>query len=123
MYQLDIWPHCTDMDEINDNKKSKGSDIKLSFLISFIYVSFATLVCYLDGYNHYIPTGLALILYLLFLPAIVFPNLILYAEGDGASSVPYLLVCQTITLIGIWLLTFIILKTIRKRNKRKKTDT
>lgn len=106
------------MEGIMTNRKRKINTLKLSFLISFIYVFSATLVCYLDGYNHYIPPELALILYLVFFPAIVFPNVILYAEGDGPSSYPYVLVCQIITLLVIWLLSYTIVKAIRTKSSR-----
>ena len=106
-----------------DNKKSSISTTMLSFLISLIYVSCATVVCYMDGYNHYIPPILSLIFYLLFLPAIIFPNLILFAEGDGASSIPYMLVCQTITLIGIWAMTYAIVRRIRKKREARKNNS
>jgi hypothetical protein len=91
------------------------SSKKTSFIISFVYVSFATLYIYLDLYNHYLPSTISFILFLLFLPADIFPFLILYSEGDGVSSIPYMVVCQLITFIGIWLLTDVIIKIIRSR--------
>ena len=97
-----------------DKNINKISTLKLALIISLIYVIGATIVCYMDCYNHYIYPPLDIILYILFLPAIIFPNLILYAEGNGSSSISYILVCQTITFIGLWFLIYVILKSIRK---------
>ena len=105
------------------NKKNKKSTKALSFLISLIYVSGATIVCYLDGYNDFIPPILSLIFNTIFLPAILFPYLILFAEGDGASSIPYMLLFQCITLIGIWKITDIIVQRIQNINEAKKENS
>lgn len=107
------------MIKFSDTKTNTISILNLSFLISFIYVLCATLVCYMDGYNHYIPSSLSIFFYFVFLPAIVFPNLIIYAEGDGAASIQYMIICQTITLVGIWTLTYLIIRARRKKRERK----
>lgn len=87
---------------------------KISFLISLVYVVFATLYS-VWSMNH--PGG-GLLSYV-FTPGSVMPSLILLTEPSPALLV---FLCQTITFLVIWGLLYLVLGVFRKTNTEGKVN-
>jgi hypothetical protein len=91
-------------------KRRKLSNKKLALIIAIIYVAIATILSILSSKNQ-INDGL---LNYIFFPATIFPTLILFTE-----SKPMLMIflCQTVTIILVWLLFWGIINLFRVRNE------
>ena len=91
----------------------KISNKKLAFYIALVYVILATIYTYW-AMNNLVTDGF---LYYTFFPATIFPSLILFTEREPGIL---LLICQTITLIIIWLLLWFFIHLFRDDiNKRE----
>ena len=103
-------------------KKFFIENLKRSFLITFTYVSGATIYCFLVSYSPNVSAVLDGILYLILLPAVVFPTLILYADSHAMTEV---LICQTLTFFVFWIMIFKIVERFRRhkiKNDNKPVD-
>lgn len=91
----------------------KLSNKKLAFIVTLLYISFATIFIYLVKD---IDTGFNRFLFILFLPATVFPELILFTEREPWNMI---FICQLITLFILWPAFWLIIHLLRDDNKEK----
>ena len=89
---------------------SKLSNRKLAFYVAFVYVLLATIYSYWSMSN-LVSDG---ILYYIFFPASIFPSLILFTEREPGFMI---LICQSITLLLIWAIFWLLINLIRTNNK------
>ena len=93
----------------------KISNKKLAFCTAFVYVILAT------TYGIWAMTNLESdgVLFYIFLPATIFPTLILFTQRDPGLMI---LICQIITLFIIWLLFWLIIHLFRDDNIKQDID-
>jgi hypothetical protein len=94
----------------------KLSNKKLAFIVTLLYISVATIFIYLVKD---IDTGFNRLLFILFLPATVFPELILFTEREPWNMI---FICQLITLFTLWPAFWLIIHLLRDDNKQQKIE-
>src|ERR1700709_38022 len=87
-------------------ENDKISNKKLAFYIALVYVILATIYTYW-AMSNLVSDGF---LYYIFFPATIFASLILFTEREPGIL---LLICQTITLLIIWLLFWFFINLLR----------
>lgn len=92
------------------NRLGSLSNSKLALFISVCYVASASIYLLLEDTTS---SWVGLLLYFLFFPALVFPNLILLVQKDPAI---YLLICQAITCLIFWGVLSLVLMIYRRNS-------
>lgn len=95
---------------------TKISNKKLSFFIALAYVALATFYSYWSMRN-LVSDG---VLYYLFYPASIFPDIILFSEREPWFMI---VICQIFTLFLIWPLIWMftaLIREIKNRTNRNK---